>query len=818
MKLTHIRVPIIALGALLLIGLIGVYAYLCTYVYLQPSLPTLAQMHNVQLKVPLRIYTVDGQLIAQIGTEQRTPVRYEQVPLMVREAFLAAEDHRFFHEGGINLISILRAGVVDLIEGRKAQGGSTITMEAARNVFLTLNKTYRRKLQESFIAYELDHYFSKQDVFQLYLNVIFFGERAYGVAAAAQTYYGKTLDELTLPEAATLAGIVQAPSLYNPVVHPHLAADRRSYVLTQMLDQGYITATEAQAADRAPIDARLHAPRVNVHAPYVAAMVRQQMLQRYGAAAETAGYKVYTTIDGRLQSAANRAVQLGLIAYDRRHGWRGPIGRTVLARGATQAQLHTLTEQYGPIGVLIPAVVVGVGQHSAEIYARDRGFGKIDWAGLSWAAKALAQGLVGPAPKSAADVLSRGDVVYVVWHDPQNVLLAQVPQAEAAMVALDADDGAIAALVGGFDYYISKYNRAVDAQRQPGSGFKPFYYSAALERGFTPASTFLNAPLVIGGAGTESTWRPANDTGQFGGPVRLRVALAHSLNLVSIRLMRALGIPYVSQYVKRFGFNPQALPQNLTLALGTLETNPLQMATGYAVFANGGYSVSPFLIERILDSRDAVVWQAKPLIACHGCSQEVSPTQLTAAPAPGAPPAQSDALHVGGAQYMPPGQLAPRVISADNDYIMTSMMRSVIEFGTGVRALSMNRTDIAGKTGTTNNWKDAWFNGFTPQLVASVWTGFDDDRTLGYGEEGAHVALPIWMRFMSRALEGVPQWRRPEPPGIVQLRVSPRTGLLVSDENPDGIEEIFMANHLPSGRGALAQRPNQNQASAESIF
>jgi penicillin-binding protein 1A len=815
-NLKQFRVPAIVVGVLALALLAGLYAYLCTYVYLEPSLPTLAQMHHVQLKVPLRIYTADGQLLAQIGTEQRTPVRYREVPAMVREAFLAAEDHNFFHEGGINLVSILRAGVIDLIEGRKAQGGSTITMEAARNVFLTLDKTWRRKLQESFVAYELDHDFTKQDVFRLYLNVIFFGERAYGVAAAAQTYYGKTLAQLTLPEAATLAGIVQAPSLYNPVVHPHLAADRRSYVLTEMLKLGYITPAAAQAADHAPIDARLHAPRVSVHAPYVAAMVRQQMVQRYGAAAETAGYRVYTTLDGRLQNAADRAVQLGLISYDRRHGWRGPIGHTVLARTVSPAELHTLTAQYQPIGVLRPAVVVQVGAQSAQVYVRDRGFGTISWNGLSWAGKALADGLVGAAPQTAGDVLSRGDVVYVVWHDPTDVLLAQVPQAEAAMVALDADDGGIAALVGGFDYYISKYNRAVYAQRQPGSGFKPFYYSDALHHGYTPASTFLNAPLVVGGPGMESTWRPANDSGQFSGPVRLRVALAHSLNLVSIRVLRALGVQTVSQYVQRFGFNPKALPQNLTLALGTLETNPLQMATGYAVFANGGYQVKAFLIDRILNADDQVIWQAKPRIACHGCSQPVRLSDLQPAANERALLAEADALRGGGAAYMPPGQIAPRVISADNDYIMTSMMRSVIKFGTGVRALALNRSDIAGKTGTTNNWKDAWFNGFTPHLVASVWAGFDDDRTLGYGEEGAHVALPIWMRFMRQALRGVPQWRRPQPAGIVRLRISPQSGLLVSDENPDGIEEIFMAKHLPAG--APARPANPGQGSAESIF
>jgi penicillin-binding protein 1A len=817
-NLKLLRVPALVVGALALATLAGLYAYLCTYVYLEPSLPTLAQMHHVQLKVPLRIYTADGQLMAQIGTEQRTPVRYREVPPMVREAFLAAEDHDFFHEGGINLISILRAGVIDLIEGRKAQGGSTITMEAARNVFLTLDKTWRRKLQESFVAYELDHDFSKQDVFRLYLNVIFFGERAYGVAAAAQTYYGKTLAQLTLPEAATLAGIVQAPSLYNPVVHPHLAADRRSYVLTEMLKLGYITPAAAQAADQAPIDARLHAPRVSVHAPYVAAMVRQQMVQRYGPAAETAGYRVYTTLDGRLQNAADRAVQLGLISYDRRHGWRGPIGRTVLARTVSPAELRTLTAQYQPIGVLRPAVVVQVGAQDARVYVRDRGFGTIGWNGLSWAGQALADGRVGAAPKAAGDVLSRGDVVYVVWHGPTDVLLAQVPQAEAAMVALDPDDGGIAALVGGFDYYISKYNRAVYAQRQPGSGFKPFYYSAALRRGYTAASTFMDTPLVVAGPGLESTWRPANYGDRFGGEVRLRVALAHSINLVSIRVLRAVGIQYASHYAERFGFNPKALPQNLTLALGTLETNPLQMASGYAVFANGGYSVKPFLIERIVNSKDKVIWQAKPRIACHGCSKPVSLADLKPAPTESALLAEADALRGGGAAYMPPGQIAPRVISADNDYIMTSMMRSVIKFGTGMGAQVLHRDDIAGKTGTTNSWKDAWFNGFTPHLVASVWAGFDDDRTLGSGEQGAAVALPIWIRFMRHALHGVPQWRRPRPPGIVQLRVSPRTGLLVSDENPDGIEEIFTTKHLPGGSGALAHRPDQGQGSAESIF
>ena len=820
MKWKPFRIPAIVVTGVALAVLGGLYAYACTYVYLKPSLPTLTQMRHVELKVPLRIYTVGGQLISQIGVEQRTPVRFDQVPLMVREAFLAAEDHRFYQEGAINVGSLLRAVLVDVIEGRKAQGGSTITMEAARNLFLTLNKTWRRKLQESFVAYRLDHDFTKDRVFQLYLNVIYFGERAYGVAAAAQTYYGKPLDRLTLAEAATLAGIVQAPSLYNPVVHPHLAALRRSYVLTRMLALGYIDATDAQAADHAPIDARLHAPRAQVPAPYVAQMVLAKMLKRYGPAAETDGYRVYTTLDGRLQMAAQRAVQLGLISYDRRHGYRGPIGRTVLSGKVTPAQLETLVDEYGPIGVLKPAVVTRVGRKSATVYVRSHGYARIDWKGLVWARKEISVDSLGPVPKTAADVLSRGDVVYVVWRGGRAADLAQVPQAQAALVSLDPDDGAIAALVGGFDYYTSKFNRATDALRQPGSGFKPFYYSGALAQGYTASSTFLDTPLVSGGLGAETTWRPVNYGDRFSGPVRMRVALAHSINLVSIRIMRALGLPFVTRYVARFGFDPKTLPQNLTLALGSLDVTPLQMAVGYAVFANGGYRVKPFLIDRIANASGKVVWQAAPRIACHDCNQKASLSEFTPAANTKALLAEARSLRGDGAQYMPADRMAPRVISADNDYIMTSMMHSVIQFGTGMAARVLGRDDLAGKTGTTNNSSggvpDAWFNGFTPNLVATVWTGFDDNQSLGYGEQGASVALPIWIRFMRVALTGVPQWRRPMPPGIVTLRVSPKTGLLVSDENPQGIPEVFMANHLP-GTQPNAQT-GQGGSAAASIF
>ncbi len=819
MKWKQVRIPAAVLASVMLVTLLGVYAYACSYVYLQPSLPTSAQMRNVELKVPLRIYTSTGDLIAQIGEQQRTPVRYEQIPPLVRDAFLAAEDHRFFQESGISLLAIARAALVDLIAGKKVQGGSTITMQAARNMFLTLDKTFRRKLQETFVTYAMDHEFTKQEIFQLYLNKIFFGQRSYGVAAAAQTYFGKSLDQLTVAQAATLAGIPQAPSLYNPIIHPHLAIARRTYVLQRMLDLGYIDAATAEAANHAAMDASAHAPHVDVDAPYAAELVRQQLEQWYGPAAETAGYRVYTTIDGRLQSLANRAVQLGLIEYDRQRGWRGPIGHTVLASGATPAQLEQLMDEYTPIGMLSPAVVVKVGTQDAEVYVRSRGFADIDWSGLSWARKALNEEAVGPAPKTAADVVARGDVVYVVADSEGRAQLAQMPQAQSAFVALDPNNGAIAALVGGFDYFSNKFDRAVQAERLPGSGFKPFYYSAALEDGFTPASTLLNAPVVVGGNGVEATWRPENDTRSFSGPVRLRVALAHSLNLVSIRLLRNLGLPYVSQYVSRFGFDPKTLPQNLTLALGTLRATPLQMAAAYSVFANGGFKVDPYYIDRVADASGKIVWQAAPRIACALCADPASLSDLKPAPTASALLAEADALR-GGAGPLPPSRLAPQVITPQNDYLMTSMMRDVIKYGTAVRALSLNRDDIAGKTGTSNDYRDAWFNGYTPELEATVWVGYDDNRPLGQGDEGAHTALPIWMHFMRYALQGVPQWQRPMPQGIVTLRISPQTGALVSDESPDGVPEVFMANHLPTaapGAAASAQGA-QTQPGADSIF
>ena len=831
-KWKYFRASVAIAGCVILITLLGAYALACSYIYLLPSLPSTDAMRNVELQVPLRVYTRSGALIAQIGEQRRIPVGYDQIPDLVKHAFLAAEDERFFEHHGIDYLGVARAILIDVLAGDKTQGASTITMQAARNMFLTLDKTYRRKLQETFVTYRMEHEFTKQEIFGLYLNVIFFGQRAYGVAAAAEAFFGKSLDKLDVAEAATLAGVPKAPSRYNPIVNPQLATGRRAYVLRRMRELGYIDTASAEAANKEPMQARAHAPLYDVEAPYVAEMARLELRQRFGPSAETAGYRVYTTVDGRLQAAANRAVRVGLIEYDRRHGWRGPAGHVELpAHG--EPDYDDLVDEYSAIGNLSPAIVVAVGEKSARAYVKTIGMVQIDWDGVSWAHRQLRNETVGPAPKNAGEVLSRGDVIYVVADAAGHAQLGQIPEAQSALVGLDPNDGSIVALVGGFDYFTNKYNRVTQARRLPGSGFKPFLYSAALEHGFTPASVLLDAPIVLDSNGGEEAWRPENSNREFGGPMRLREALVRSRNLVSIRILKDLGVQAAIDYITRFGFDPRSMPRDLTLALGTLDATPLDVAAGYAVFANGGYRVNPYFIDRIEDATGKTVWQAAPRMVCTQCdSGEPPPAPPGEAlkvsnPAPGgaAAPAQSapvqtspaDGSHGEGAP-LPAEQVAPRVISAQNAYLMDDMMGDVIKRGTGRRALALGRADIAGKTGTTNQARDTWFNGFTRNLVATVWVGFDQERPLGEAEEGARTALPIWIQFMHEALKGVPEQSRSMPEGLVTLRISPQTGTLVSAENPDGIPEIFMANHLPSeNTGALAQGP-EGQQSSEPIF
>ncbi|HVN44381.1 MAG TPA: penicillin-binding protein 1A [Steroidobacteraceae bacterium] len=817
MKWNWFRLLVILLGSVTLLTLLGGYALACSYVYLVPSLPSLEVMRNVELQVPLRVYTRSGELIAQIGEQRRIPVTYDQIPDLVKHAFIAAEDERFFEHHGIDYFGVVRAVLIDFISGDKTQGASTITMQAARNMFLTLDKTYRRKLQETFVTYRMEHEFTKQEIFGLYLNVIFFGQRAYGVAAASEAFFGKTLDKLDVAEAATIAGVPKAPSRYNPVVDPELATQRRAYVLRRMRELGFIDAATAEAANKEPMVARAHAPLYEVEAPYVAEMARLELRQRFGPTAESTGYKVYTTIDGRLQTAADRAVRIGLIEYDRRHGWRGPAGHIELpAHG--DPDYDDLVDEYSAIGNLAPAVVTSVEGKAARAWVKSLGTVQIDWDGLSWARRELKNATVGAAPKDAGQVLSRGDVIYVVADTQGHAQLAQIPEAQSALVALDPNDGSIVALVGGFDYFTNKYNRVTQARRLPGSGFKPFLYSAALEHGLTPASVLLDAPIVLEGSSREDEWRPENNERKFGGPTRLREALVHSRNLVSIRVLQDIGIPTAIDYVSRFGFDPRTMPHDLTLALGTLEVTPLDMADAYAVFANGGYKVAPYFIDRIEDASGRVVWRAEPRRVCRECDEGLQQPPRPLRVSEPARPTRDDASH-GEPPPLSPEKSAPRIITAQNAYVMTDMMADVIKRGTGVRALELKRSDIAGKTGTTNEAKDTWFNGFTQNLVATVWVGFDQERPLGEYEEGAHTALPIWIQFMREALKGVPEEHRTMPDGVVTLRISATTGTLVSAENPDGMPELFMVNHLPSAEqtDSLAQSP-EGQTSSEPIF
>ena len=820
MKWNWFRFGALAAGGVILVTLLGAYALACGYVYLVPSLPSLDAMRNVELQVPLRVYTRTGKLIAQIGEQRRIPVTYDQIPEVVKHAFLAAEDERFFEHHGIDYFGVVRAALIDVISGEKTQGASTITMQAARNMFLTLDKTARRKLQETFVTYRMEHEFTKQEIFGLYLNVIFFGQRSYGVAAAAEAFFGKTLDKLDVAEAATIAGVPKAPSRFNPIVDAQAATQRRAYVLRRMRELGYIDAATAEAANKEPMQARAHAPLFDVEAPYVAEMARLELRQRFGPAAETAGYKVYTTIDGRLQTAANRAVRVGLIEYDRRHGWRGPAGHVDLpAHG--EPDYDDLVDEYAGIGNLAPAVVTAVNERTVKAYVKSLGPVEIEWDGLSWARKEQRNETLGPAPKDASQVLARGDVVYVVADDKGHAQLGQIPEAQSALVALDPNDGSIVALVGGFDYFTNKYNRVTQARRLPGSGFKPFLYSAALENGLTPATVLLDAPIVLEGSGNEDSWRPENSTKEFGGPTRLREALVRSRNLVSIRVLKAIGIPTAVDYISRFGFDPKSMPRDLTLALGTLEATPLDVASGYAVFANGGYRVAPYFIDRIEDAAGQVVWQAAPRLVCQQCDdgQPGEPAQQTAAPVRVSEPARAaPAGEHGEPAPLPATQVAPRVISAQNAYLMDDMMADVIKRGTGRRALSLGRGDIAGKTGTTNEAKDTWFNGFTRNLVATVWVGFDQERPLGEAEEGARTALPIWIEFMKEALKGVPEQPRTMPDGLVTLRISPETGTLVSAENADGVPETFMVTHLPSAQDAALTQGPEGQQNSEPIF
>lgn len=848
------------------LGASGILAAAATvigaYHYVSPSLPQAETIREIPLQIPLRIFSRDGRLIEEVGERRRILVDYEDLPPFVVHAFVAAEDGRFFEHPGIDYQGIMRALLLLVRSGEISGGGSTITQQLARDYFLTREQLFTRKLREAFLAWQIEQAFSKEEIMALFLNKMFFGQRAYGVAAAAQVYYGKSLADINIAEAATLAGVLPAPSEYNPVRSAANAGMRRRYVLNRMHDLDYINKRQLQDALAYPLESRLHGTKNDLSAPYVAEMVRREMLRRYGEETYSAGYSVITTLDSRLQQSANYAVRNGLLEFTRRRGYRGPIA-TVALEPETLAmpyaewpgELQRSLQDYGDPAGLSVAIVTALNEadNSVDIVLQDGTESMIAWHGISWARPYVDRETRGPAPENVADVLTAGDIIYVMPITVGGWALAQLPTAQSAVVSVDPLDGAITSLVGGLDFSLSKFNRATQSARQPGSSFKPFIYSAALENGNTLATIVPDSPVVISSTALERLWRPVNYSGRFYGDQRVREALVRSMNLASVRLLlNNTGVGNAIRHLAPFGFNDAALPRNGSLALGGGNASPLDMAQAYATFANGGYAVKPYVIDSIIGPTGNHLYRAEPFVVCPECEPADEP-EPPPKPGPqypvhfpesdpviGADEAvlqeiyidRGDALAIDrlapiyeqpfddgtvtleqmasmGETYQPdatvePGlfadvKLAERIISPQNAFLIQDAMRDVIRRGTGVRARALGRTDLSGKTGTSNDRRDAWFAGFNSDMASVVWVGYDDDSTLGPREEGSRTALPIWIEFARRALDGVPNHRMDTPEGIVSVRISKTTGCPVDATTPfeDVMFEHFREDMVP---------------------
>jgi penicillin-binding protein 1A len=823
-------------------GLIGAYYYVA------PSLPPAETIREIPLQIPLRIFSRDGRLIEEVGERRRILVNYEDLPPFIVHAFVAAEDGRYFEHPGIDYLGILRAGVRMLRTGEISGGGSTITQQLARDYFLTREQLFTRKLREAFLAYKIEQEFSKEEIMALFLNKMFFGQRAYGVAAAAQVYFGKNLNDINIAEAATLAGVLPAPSSYNPVRSPANASMRRSYVLNRMHDLDYIGDEELRSAMAYPVESKLHGTANELSAPYVAEMVRREMLSRYGEATYAAGFEVVTTLDSTLQRAANYSVRNGLLEFTRRRGYRGPIATVELDPEILQGPyadwpdvVKRALQDYGNPGGLSVGLVTALNEDkSANVVLQDGTTTKLEWHGMSWARPFVDRETTGPVPETVADVLAPGHIIYLMPITIGGWALAQIPDAQSGLVSVDPLDGAITSLAGGFDFSLSKFNRVTQAKRQPGSSFKPFIYSAALESGNTLATVVLDAPVVINSAALERLWRPVNYSGRFYGEQRVREAMVRSMNLASVRLLlNNTGVGNTVRHLSPFGFPDDALIRNGSLALGGGTASPLDMAQAYATFANGGYAVKPYIIDSIIGPDQEVLYRAEPFVVCPECEPEedipevAMPTPEPLYPvmpfddglADDAEPeiSEEEALFLEeleqtfsleqmaelGESYQPDATLAPelfadvkkaeRIISPQNAFLIQDAMRDVIRRGTGVRARVLGRSDLSGKTGTSNDRRDAWFAGFNSKIVGIVWVGYDDDLPLGPREEGSRTALPVWIEFMRIALQQVPQEQMEMPEGIVTVRISKTTGCPASASHPfeDVMFEHFRDDFVP---------------------
>jgi penicillin-binding protein 1A len=733
-----------ALALIVSLGVVGTALAGLAAALIYPNLPPLEALTDYKPKLPLRVYTADGALIGEFGEERRAFVAIDKVPTYMKQAIIAAEDERFYTHGGVDTLGVLRAAASNLLSGGAKEGASTITMQVARNFFLSNEKTFSRKLSEAMLAMKIEHNLSKDKILELYINQIYLGQRAYGFEAAARTYFGKPMHELSLAEFAMLAGLPKAPSRYNPVVNFPRAKARQEYVLGRMRTLKFIDQPTWQAAVNQKLVVRPYRRQTDVSADYAAEMVRQALFEKYGESVYRAGYKAVTTLVRTQQTAADLAVWQGIADYDQRHGYRGPEKQISLPadKAGREAAIADALADLAPVSDMLPAVVVGASPKLIRAQLQDGTRVDISDNSLKWVAN-WAAGKKGRR-------LGPGAVVRVqaVGSKPQ-WRLAQLPEVEAALVAINPKSGAITALVGGFDFNRNKFNRVTQAWRQPGSSFKPFIYSAALEKGYTPATMIDDAPLSLTAEETGGeAWEPKNYDGTTSGQVRMRTALTKSLNLVSIRILQGIDPVYARDYIRRFGFDPARHPPYLTMALGAGSVTPLQMAAAYSVFANGGYSVKPYLIDKVYDKDGRLLMQASP-----------------------------QAL----------GSSAPRVIDPRNAWLMTSMMQDVVRYGTAARAGQLGRSDLAGKTGTTNDARDTWFSGYTPNLVAITWMGYDQPRSLGRGETGAQSALPIWMNFMGTALKGVPQSGWTMPAGIISVKIDPATGTRMPETVFDGL-------------------------------
>lgn len=821
--------------------LLAVLAVGVAYWLIAPRLPNVAELKDYHMQVPLRVLSADGKLIASFGETRRIPVAIAAVPDRLKHAVLSAEDADFYSHPGVDWHGIARAGWhVIVTGGDKGPGGSTITQQVARNFFLSPEKLYSRKLTEIFIALRIEHELNKDQILELYLNKMFLGHRSYGVAAAAEYYYGKTLDQLTVAECALIASTFQLPSAVNPINSPKRAIARRNWVLGEMLKHNYITKPVYEQAIAEPNHAYPHEQAVEVDAPYLAEMVRRQVLDRFGNDALTEGYVVKTTVQSGRQQTAVDAVRNGLITYDHRHGWRGPEAHEDLPANAGDAELDNLLASYTSISGMQPGVVTASDPKQATVYLSSHESVQLDLAAMSWARPHINDDRVGAAPTRVNAVLKRGDIIRLSRNDKGDWELTQIPAAQAALTSINPEDGSIQALVGGFSFVRSKFNRAVMAARQPGSSFKPYLYSGAFERGFTPASIINDAPLALPDPSKPNgIWTPANDDNKFAGPMRLREALVQSKNLVSVRLLDAVGVRFMREYATRFGFSLDAIPANLSMALGTASVSPMSMARGYAVFANGGYLVTPYFIHEIDDRNGKPVYVANPARACRSCQErlldtrppgpppaEMSKTPANNVAAASTDPAESSSVDGVGEAVLPadahgenaPPVLAPQVIEARNDYLVVSLMKDVILRGTGFAAKSLGRVDLAGKTGSTNDHRDAWFVGFNGDLSTAVWVGFDNYNSLGHGEFGAKAALPIWMDYMGTVLKDLPPSTLPMPPGISTVLINRQSGLPTAIGDPDGMNEMFKVEDVDRLRNQATQQKEQDEQRAYDIF